>query len=93
MRNIRPIDQAEPNTEAGGAEKLGAAIEAAKAAGYLGGLWDNYRNFGLNSPSYNEQYGHPRRHWRNGFRLFLGRRFSHEICPLEAVKLFQHNMD
>jgi hypothetical protein len=30
---------------------------------------------------------------RNGFRPFLGRRFSHEICPLEAVKLFQHNMD
>jgi len=91
--NLRPVDQAEPNAEAGGAEKLAAAIAAAKAAGYLGGLWDNYRNYDLNSPSYNERYvirdatGAP----SAGFSSEGG--FSQEICPLEAVKLFQHNMD
>src|ERR1039458_5610415 len=29
---------------------------ATKDAGYLAGLFDNYRNFDLNSPSYDEKY-------------------------------------
>lgn len=91
--NWRPVDQAQPNAEAGGAEKLAAAIAAAKSAGYLGGLWDNYRNFDLNSPSYNEKYiiRDASGALSAGFTSEGG--FSQEVCPLEAVKLFQHNMD
>ena len=91
--NWRPVDQAEPNSEAGGAEKLAAAIAAAKGAGYLGGLWDNYRNFDLNSPSYDEKYilRDANGALISGFTSEGG--FSQEICPLEALKLFQHNMD
>ena len=91
--NWRPVDQAEPNAEAGGAQKLAAAIAAAKAAGYLGGLWDNYRNFDLNSPSYDEKYilRDASGALNSGFTSEGG--FSQEICPLEAVKLFQRNMD
>jgi hypothetical protein len=91
--NWRPLDQAEPNAEAGGAEKLAAAIAAAKAAGYLGGLWDNYRNFDLNSPSYDEKYilRDANSALTSGFTSEGG--FSQEICPLEALKLFQRNMD
>ena len=38
-----------PGRLGGGSEKLAAAIEAARAAGFLSGLWDNYRNFDLNT--------------------------------------------
>jgi len=91
--NIRPMDQAEPNAEAGGTEKLAAALAAAKSAGYLGGLWDNYRNYDLNSPSYHERYiiRDAEGAMSAGFTSEGG--VSQEICPLEAVKLFQHNMD
>ena len=91
--NWRPVDQAEPNAEAGGAERLAAAITAAKTAGYLGGLWDNYRNFDLDSPSYNEKYimRDANGALSSGFTSEGG--FSQEICPLEAVKLFQRSMD
>jgi len=91
--NVRPMDQAEPNTEAGGTERLAAAIAAAKTAGYLGGLWDNYRNYDLNSPSYHEKYiiRDATGALSAGFTSEGGA--SQEICPLEAVKLFQHNMD
>jgi hypothetical protein len=91
--NERPVDQAEVNAEAGGPEKLAAAIAAAKAAGYLGGLWDNYRNFDLNSPSYDEKHiiRDATGAMSSGFSSEGG--FSQEICPMEAVKLFQHNMD
>jgi len=90
--NWRPIDQAQANTEAGGEAKLAAALGAAKSAGYLGGLWDNLRNFDLNSPSYDEKY--IMRDWSgalsSGFTSEGG--FSQEVCPLEGVKLFQRNM-
>ena len=91
--NERPVDQAEVNIEAGGPEKLAAAIGAAKTAGYLGGLWDNYRNFDLNSPSYHEKYiiRDATGAMSAGFSSEGG--FSQEICPMEAVKLFQRNMD
>jgi hypothetical protein len=91
--NVRPMDQAAPNAEAGGTEKLAAAIAAAKSAGYLGGLWDNYRNYDLNSPSYNERFiiRDAAGAMSAGFTSEGGA--SQEICPLEAVKLFQHNMD
>jgi hypothetical protein len=92
--NDRPVDQAsQVNIEAGGVEKLAQALAAAKAAGYLGGLWDNYRNFDLNAPSYDERLiiRDAEGALVNGFSSEAG--FSQEICPLEAVKLFQHNMD
>ena len=91
--NDRPIDQIEVNAEAGGVAKLVKAIQAAKDAGYLAGLFDNYRNLDLNSPSYNEKYI---MRDANG-ALFPGFSseggHSQEICPLEGLKLFQHNMD
>ena len=92
--NDRPVDQAtQVNVEAGGQEKLAAAIAAAKAAGFLGGLWDNYRNFDLNSPSYDEKLiiHDAEGALVNGFSSEAG--FSQEICPLKAVGLFQHNME
>lgn len=92
--NERPIDQAsEVNVEAGGAAGLVSAIQAAKEAGFLAELWDNYRNLDLNSPSYDEKYI-----MRDstgalvpGFSSEGGH--SQEICPLEGVKLFQRNLD
>ena len=92
--NDRPVDAAtQVNVEAGGPQKLAAAIAAAKAAGFLGGLWDNYRNFDLNAPSYDEKLiiRDAEGALVNGFSSEAG--FSQEICPLESVKLFQHNMD
>jgi len=91
--NDRPVDQAtQVNLEAGGEAKLAAAIAAAKAAGFLGGLWDNYRNFDLNAPSYDEKLVMRDAEGAiiNGFSSEAG--FSQEICPLEALKLFQRNM-
>jgi len=91
--NDRPIDQLEVNTEAGGVAKLVKAIQAAKDAGYLGGLFDNYRNLDLNSPSYDEKYIMRDHNGAlvPGFSSEAGH--SQEICPMEGVKLFQHNMD
>ena len=48
--NDRPIDSAIVNEEAGGSAKLARAIAAAKQAGYLGGLWDDYREMEVNAP-------------------------------------------
>ena len=92
--NDRPVDTAtQVNIEAGGTEKLAAAIAAAKSAGFLGGLWDNYRNFDLNSPSYDAKLiiHDADGAMVNGFSSEAG--FSQEICPREAVTLFQRNMD
>jgi hypothetical protein len=91
--NDRPVDQAtQVNLEAGGPEKLAAAIASAKGAGLLGGLWDNYRNFDLNAPGYDEKLivRDADGALLNGFSSEAG--FSQEICPLEALKLFQRNM-
>ncbi len=91
--NFRPIDEIKVNTEAGGPAKLTAAIKAARDAGYLGGLFDNYRNLDLNSPSYDEKY--IARDYSGalvpGFTSEGGH--SQEICPLQGVQLFRHNMD
>jgi hypothetical protein len=90
--NDRPIDSAKVNEEAGGPAKLARAIEAAKQAGYLGGLWDDYREMEVNSPSYDEKYL---------VREATGARFvgftsdaghSQDVCAREAVKMFQKNM-
>jgi hypothetical protein len=92
--NDRPVDAAtQVNTEAGGEKKLAAAITAAREAGFLGGLWDNYRNFDLNSPSYDPKLiiHDAEGAMVNGFSSEAG--FSQEICPLESQKLFQRNMD
>jgi hypothetical protein len=92
--NDRPVDAAtQVNAEAGGAERLAAAISAAKTAGFLGGLWDNYRNFDLNAPSYDERLimHDAEGALINGFSSEAG--FSQEICPLESLNLFQRNMD
>jgi len=91
--NDRPIDTAEPNAEAGGAAGLARAIQTARQAGYLGGLWDNYRNFDLNSPSYDEKYilRDAEGALIPGFTSEAGH--SQEICVLEGVKLFQRNLD
>jgi hypothetical protein len=90
--NYRPIDELPVNKEAGGPEKLAAAIQAAKSAGFLAGLFDNYRNLDLISPSYDEKYI-----MRNaesalvpGFSSEGGR--SEEICPKAAVELIKHNV-
>jgi hypothetical protein len=91
--NDRPIDQIEVNVEAGGQARLAQTMLAAKQAGYLSGLFDNYRNLDLNSPSYHERY--IRRDVMGalvpGFTSEAGH--AQEICALEAVKLFQHNME
>lgn len=90
--NDRPIDAAKVNEEAGGQAKLARAIEAARQAGYLGGLWDDYREMEVNSPSYDEKYI---------VRDATGARFvgftsdaghSEDVCAREAVKMFQKNM-
>ena len=81
------------NEEAGGTAKLARAIEAAKQAGYLGGLWDDYREMEVNSPSYDEKYL---------ARDVMGALFvgftsdaghSQDVCAREAVGLFQKNME
>ena len=91
--NDRPIDSAIVNEEAGGSAKLARAIAAAKQAGYLGGLWDDYREMEVNAPSYDEKYI---------VREASGARFvgftsdgghSEDVCAREAVKLFQKNME
>ncbi|MCX6637622.1 MAG: hypothetical protein NT090_21420 [Acidobacteria bacterium] len=84
---------AEPNAEAGGSAGLARAIQTARQAGYLGGLWDNYRNFDLNSPSYDEKYilRDAEGALIPGFTSEAGH--SQEICVLEGVKLFQRNLD
>jgi hypothetical protein len=91
--NDRPIDSAKVNEEAGGSARLAQAIEAAKQAGYLGGLWDDYREMEVNSPSYEEKYI---------ARDAAGARFvgftsdaghSEDVCARVAVNLFQKNMD
>ncbi len=92
--NLRPIDQAtEVNVEAGGAAALVRAIQAARQAGFLVSLWDNYRNLDLNSPSYDERYilRDSSGALVPGFSSEGGH--SQEICPQEAVKLFQRNAD
>ncbi|MFB3826319.1 MAG: DUF5696 domain-containing protein [Bryobacteraceae bacterium] len=92
--NYRPIDQAsEVNAEAGGPAQLVRAIEAAKAAGYLAQLWDNYRNLDLESPGYDEKYI-----MRDAFGALVPGftsegGHSQEICPMEGAKLFRRNMD
>jgi len=72
------------NAEAGGVAKLVKAIQAAKDAGYLAGLFDNYRNLDLNSPSYNEKYimRDPNGALFPGFSSEGGH--SQEICPWKA---------
>jgi hypothetical protein len=91
--NDRPIDAAEPNVEAGGAAALAKALEAAKAAGYLGALWDNYRNFDLNSPSYDEKYilRDAAGALIPGFTSEAGH--SQEICVIEGARMFERNLD
>jgi hypothetical protein len=91
--NTRPIDAASAvNKEAGGQEKLIDTIQKIKDADYLAGLWDNYRNLDLDSKSYNEKYIARDEMGARlpGFSSESGP--SEEICPLEGVKLFQHNM-
>ena len=91
--NDRPIDQITVNEEAGGPEKLAKAIKAAKDAGYLGGLFDNYRNLDLNAPSYDEKYicRDAMGALEPGFTSEAGH--SQQICTQEAVKIHQRNMD
>jgi hypothetical protein len=90
--NYRPIDELPVNTEAGGPGKLAAAIQAAKSAGFLAGLFDNYRNLDLISPSYNEKYilRDAEGALVPGFSSEGGR--SEEICPKEALQLIEHNV-
>ncbi len=90
--NYRPIDELPVNREAGGPEKLAAAIQAAKSAGFLAGLFDNYRNLDLNSPGYNEKYiiRDAEGALVSGFSSEGGH--SEEICPTCAVKLIEHNV-
>lgn len=91
--NERPIDAAsEVNAEAGGLDKLAGAIRTAKEAGFVSQLWDNYRNLDLNSPSYDERYiiRDSTGALVPGFTSESGH--SQEICPREALGLFQRNM-
>jgi hypothetical protein len=90
--NYRPIDELPVNKEAGGPEKLAAAIAAAKSAGYLAGLFDNYKNLDLNSPHYDEKYimRDSEGALVAGFSSEGGH--SQEICTQEGVKLIQHNV-
>jgi hypothetical protein len=91
--NDRPVDSAKVNEEAGGPAKLARAIAAAKQAGYLGGLWDDYREMEVNSPSYDD---------KSLVREATGALFvgftsdgghSRDVCAREAVKMFQKNME
>lgn len=90
--NYRPIDELPVNKEAGGPERLANAIRIAKSAGFLAGLFDNYRNLDLVSPSYDEKYimRDAEGALVPGFSSEGGR--SEEICPAEGVKLIQHNV-
>jgi Family of unknown function (DUF5696) len=90
--NYRPIDELKVNTEAGGQDKLAKTIAAARQAGFLGGIFDNYRNLDMNSPSFDEKYIVRDATGARvpGFTSEGGH--SEEICPTEGVKLFAHNM-
>lgn len=90
--NYRPIDTLPVNQEAGGVAALRQAIQAGREAGYLIGLFDNYRNLDMLSPSYDERYI-----GRDidgallpGFSSEGGH--SQQICTPEAVTLFQKNL-
>ena len=50
------VDMWPPAEAAGGAEALARACEAVKARGFLFALHDNYDDFYLDAPSYNERY-------------------------------------
>jgi hypothetical protein len=91
--NVRPIDALQVNAEAGGQAKLVAAIQAAKNAGFLAQLWDNYRNLDLNSNGFDEKYIIRDENGARvpGFSSESGP--SEEICPLEGVKLIRHAVD
>lgn len=91
--NDRPIDAAKVNEEAGGPAKLAQAIAAAEQAGYLGGLWDDYREMEVNSPSYDEKYiaRHADGAMFVGFTSDAGH--SEDVCARAAVNMFQKNME
>ena len=91
--NYRPIDQLPVNEEAGGPAKLRKAIAAAKKAGYLSGLFDNYRNLDVIQPSYDEKYicKEATGALTPGFSAEGGH--SQQICTQEANKLYKHNLD
>lgn len=91
--NVRPIEAAsEVNEEAGGQAKLAKALQAAKQAGFLAGIWDNYKNLDVNGAGYDEKYIMRDANGTliAGFTSEGGH--SQEICPTEGVKLFQKNM-
>ena len=91
--NDRPIDSIRVSEEAGGAAKLARAIAAARDAGYLGGLWDDYREMEVNSPGYDEKYivREATGAMFVGFTSDGGH--SQDVCAREAVAMFQKNMD
>lgn len=91
--NYRPIDELPVNKEAGGAEKLAAIIQAGKSAGYLIGLFDNYKNLDLDSPGYDPKY--IMRDAEGALVIGFSSESGHsqEICPAWGVKLIQHNME
>ena len=91
--NYRPIDTLPVNTESGGPEMLRRAIQVGKEAGYLCGLFDNYRNLDLLSPSYDEAYicREANGALHIGFSAEGGH--SQQICTQEAVKLLKKNME
>ncbi|MBI3971238.1 MAG: hypothetical protein HY332_08105 [Chloroflexi bacterium] len=91
--NFRPIDTLPVNEEAGGPEQLRRAVQAGKDAGYLIGLFDNYRNLDLLSPSYDERYivREAGGALHAGFSSEGGH--SQQICTQEAVHLFRRNME
>jgi hypothetical protein len=92
--NARPIEAASGvNAEAGGQARLVKAIATSKQAGFVTQLWDNYRNLDMNSPTYDEKYIMRDANGAlvPGFTSEGGH--SEEICVMEGVKLFQHNLD
>jgi hypothetical protein len=91
--NWRPIDTLPFNAEAGGEEKLKEAVHASKELGFLVGLFDNYRNLDLESPSYRQDVIGVDRDGslQPGFSSEGGP--SHQICSIKQNELCTVNME
>jgi len=91
--NTRPVDTLPINRDAGGEADMIEAGKRIKESGMLFALHDNYRNFDLNSPSYDrkyisiDEYGQP----AIGFTSEGGP--SHQLCSQMQLELLRKNSD
>ena len=91
--NTRPIDTLPINADAGGEQAFIDAGKKIKDSGMLFAIHDNYRNFDLNSPSYDrdfitiDEYGMP----SIGFTSEGGP--SHQLCSIKQMEYLKRNSE